>query len=267
MPTLQLTTLRGSVLEDATPTTTKPGTVRGLPLKDALEYAVPELNIHCLRLALNVPRVTEQLRKLDEQGVSGGGAARGWGSRQRPPPSRGIGSALASVPRQGSPFPPLPLAAEVGLGGLALAWGIGAEGLTRGHPSSLPWQLCRKHKVGILYCKAHQSSEEEMYNNEEAGPALEEFLELLGEKVCLRGFGHYAAQLDTKSRSLPTEPAGGSLAVLCRAGGRRGAFPADPSVAALCCSGLHGHALPLHHLPGLRDHVPRLNDAPLHPQQ
>ncbi|XP_060113787.1 signal-induced proliferation-associated 1-like protein 3 [Heteronotia binoei] len=130
--TSELTTLRGSILEDATPTTTKPSNVRGLPLKDALEYVVPELNIHCLRMALSVPKVTEQLRKLDEQG------------------------------------------------------------------------LCRKHKVGILYCKAHQSSEEEMYNNEEAGPALEEFLELLGEKVCLRGFSKYAAQLDIKTDSTGT---------------------------------------------------------------
>lgn len=68
---LQLTTLRGSILEDATPTATKHGTVRGLPLKDLLEHVVPELNTHCLRLALSLPRVTEQLRKLDEQGVSG----------------------------------------------------------------------------------------------------------------------------------------------------------------------------------------------------
>ncbi|XP_062996613.1 signal-induced proliferation-associated 1-like protein 3 [Elgaria multicarinata webbii] len=130
--TSELTTLRGSILEDATPTTTKHGTVRGLPLKDVLEYVVPELNIHCLRLALNVPKVTEQLRKLDEQG------------------------------------------------------------------------LCSKHKVGVLYCKANQSSEEEMYNNEEAGPAFEEFLALLGEKVGLRGFGKYAAQLDTKTDSTGT---------------------------------------------------------------
>uniref|UniRef100_A0A670IRB1 Signal induced proliferation associated 1 like 3 n=1 Tax=Podarcis muralis TaxID=64176 RepID=A0A670IRB1_PODMU len=129
---LQLTTLRGSILEDATPTSTKHGTVRGLPLKDVLENVVPELNIHCLRLALSVPKVTEQLRKLDEQG------------------------------------------------------------------------LCRKHKVGVLYCKADQSSEEEMYNNEEAGPAFEEFLALLGEKVCLRGFDKYAAQLDTKTDSTGT---------------------------------------------------------------
>lgn len=61
-------------------------------------------------------------------------------------------------------------------------------------------QLCRKHKVGILYCKAGQSSEEEMYNNEEAGPAFEEFLSLIGEKVCLKGFTKYAAQLDVKSK-------------------------------------------------------------------
>ncbi|XP_074990460.1 signal-induced proliferation-associated 1-like protein 3 isoform X3 [Calonectris borealis] len=130
--TSELVTLRGSILEDATPTATKHGTVRGLPLKDALEYVIPELNIHCLRLALSTPKVTEQLLKLDEQG------------------------------------------------------------------------LCRRHKVGILYCKAGQSSEEEMYNNEEAGPPFEEFLSLLGEKVCLKAFSKYAAQLDTKTDSTGT---------------------------------------------------------------
>lgn len=46
------------------------GTVRGLPLKEVLEQVVPELNISCLRLALSTPKVTEQLLKLDEQGVS-----------------------------------------------------------------------------------------------------------------------------------------------------------------------------------------------------
>lgn len=47
---------------------------------------------------------------------------------------------------------------------------------------------------------AGQSSEEEMYNNEAAGPALEEFLNLLGERVRLKGFTKYRAQLDIKSR-------------------------------------------------------------------
>ncbi|XP_075043185.1 signal-induced proliferation-associated 1-like protein 3 isoform X1 [Mixophyes fleayi] len=127
--TSELVTLRGMIHEDAVPSTAKHGTVRGLPLKDSLEAVIPELNIQCLRLAMNSSKVTEQLLKLDEQG------------------------------------------------------------------------LCRKHKVGILYCKAGQSSEEEMYNNESAGPAFEEFLSLLGEKVCLRGFSKYAAQLDTKTDS------------------------------------------------------------------
>uniref|UniRef100_A0A671PFZ2 Signal-induced proliferation-associated 1-like protein 1 n=1 Tax=Sinocyclocheilus anshuiensis TaxID=1608454 RepID=A0A671PFZ2_9TELE len=127
-----LTNLRGSILEDAVPSTSKHGLARGLPLKEVLEYLVPELNAHCLRLALNTPKVTEQLMKLDEQGLS--------------------------------------------------------------------FQL----KVGIMYCQASQSSEEEMYNNEAAGPALEEFLQLLGERVRLKGFSKYRAQLDTKTDSTGT---------------------------------------------------------------
>lgn len=62
------------------------------------------------------------------------------------------------------------------------------------------FQLSFQHKVGVLYCKAGQSTEEEMYNNESAGPALEEFLDLLGQRVRLKGFSKYRAQLDNKSR-------------------------------------------------------------------
>lgn len=57
-------------MEDAIPSTARHGTARGLPLKEVLEYVIPELNIQCLRLALNSPKVPEQLLKLDEQGVS-----------------------------------------------------------------------------------------------------------------------------------------------------------------------------------------------------
>uniref|UniRef100_A0A4W6BXG8 Signal-induced proliferation-associated 1 like 1 n=1 Tax=Lates calcarifer TaxID=8187 RepID=A0A4W6BXG8_LATCA len=130
--TSELNTLRGSILEDAVPSTSKHGLARGLPLKEVLEYLVPELNVHCLRLALNTPKVTEQLMKLDEQGLS------------------------------------------------------------------------FQRKVGVMYCMAGQSSEEEMYNNESAGPALEEFLHLLGERVRLKGFSKYRAQLDTKTDSTGT---------------------------------------------------------------
>uniref|UniRef100_I3JV46 Signal induced proliferation associated 1 like 2 n=1 Tax=Oreochromis niloticus TaxID=8128 RepID=I3JV46_ORENI len=130
--TSQLTTLRGAILEDAIPSTARHGTARGLPLKEVLEYVIPELNIQCLRLAINSPKVPEQLLKLDEQGLS------------------------------------------------------------------------FQHKVGVLYCKAGQSTEEEMYNNESAGPALDEFLDLLGQRVRLKGFTKYRAQLDNKTDSTGT---------------------------------------------------------------
>ncbi|KAL2096677.1 hypothetical protein ACEWY4_008825 [Coilia grayii] len=130
--TCELVTLRGAILEDAVPSTARHGTVRGLPLKEVLEHVVPELNPSCLRLALSTPKVTEQLLKLDEQGLS------------------------------------------------------------------------RKHKVGILLCRAGQSTEEEMYNNEEASAAFSNFLSLLGEQVLLKGFSKYGAQLDTKTDSTGT---------------------------------------------------------------
>lgn len=63
----------------------------------------------------------------------------------------------------------------------------------------LPFQLSFQHKIGVLYCKAGQSTEEDMYNNETAGPALDEFLDLLGQRVRLKGFSKYRAQLDNKS--------------------------------------------------------------------
>lgn len=66
---LQLTTLRGAILEDAVPSTARHGTARGLPLKEVLEYVVPELSVQCLRQAASSPKVSEQLLKLDEQGV------------------------------------------------------------------------------------------------------------------------------------------------------------------------------------------------------
>lgn len=82
-------------------------------------------------------------------------------------------------------------------------WGWGQEGL-RPVPSAcaLPHsQLSFQRKVGILYCRAGQGSEEEMYNNQEAGPAFTQFLTLLGDVVRLKGFESYRAQLDTKSEA------------------------------------------------------------------
>lgn len=58
--------------------------------------------------------------------------------------------------------------------------------------------LNNHYKVGVMYCKTGQASEEEMYNNEEAGPAFVEFLETIGKKVRLKGFTKYKAGLDNK---------------------------------------------------------------------
>lgn len=59
--------------------------------------------------------------------------------------------------------------------------------------------LMKTYKVGVMYCKAGQATEEEMYNNELSGPAFEEFLEMLGHKVRLKGFESYRAGLDNKT--------------------------------------------------------------------
>ncbi|XP_058453895.1 signal-induced proliferation-associated 1-like protein 1 isoform X2 [Malaya genurostris] len=64
--------------------------------------------------------------------------------------------------------------------------------------------LTNKYKVGILYCRAGQSSEEDMYNNEDAGPAFNEFLDTIGKRVRLKGFEHYKAGLDNKTDSTGT---------------------------------------------------------------
>lgn len=64
--------------------------------------------------------------------------------------------------------------------------------------------LSFQRKVGIMYCRAGQGSEEEMYNNQEAGAAFTQFLTLLGDVVRLKGFESYRAQLDTKTDSTGT---------------------------------------------------------------
>ncbi|XP_074467834.1 signal-induced proliferation-associated protein 1 isoform X2 [Sebastes fasciatus] len=130
--TTEMKTLRGSILEESVPSAARHTTPRGLSPKRLLEFIMPELNLHCLRLASNSPKVRDTLLKLDEQGLN------------------------------------------------------------------------FQRKVGVMYCRAGQSSEEDMYNNESSGPAFEEFLDLLGERVRLKGWEKYRAQLDIKTDSTGT---------------------------------------------------------------
>ncbi|KAM8946313.1 signal-induced proliferation-associated protein 1 isoform 2-T2 [Pelodytes ibericus] len=130
--TTELKTLRGSILEEAFPPAIRTNSSRAISPKKIVEFVVPEVNLQCLRLASNSPKVPDTLLKLDEQGLN------------------------------------------------------------------------FQRKIGILYCRAGQSSEEEMYNNETAGPAFQEFLSLLGDEVRLKGFDKYRAQLDNKTDSTGT---------------------------------------------------------------
>ena len=57
----------------------------------------------------------------------------------------------------------------------------------------------KTYKVGVMYCRAGQQTEEDMYNNEEGGPAFNEFLDLLGQRLRLKGFQKYKAGLCNKS--------------------------------------------------------------------
>lgn len=66
----KMKTLRGSILEESVPSAARHTTPRGLSPKRLLEFIMPELNLHCLRLASNSPKVRDTLLKLDEQGVS-----------------------------------------------------------------------------------------------------------------------------------------------------------------------------------------------------
>lgn len=125
--TSELLTLRGTILEDAIPNIKSSTNAKAVHTKEVLEYVVPDLQIHNLRLGMQSSKTEEQLLKLDEQ------------------------------------------------------------------------RLNNCYKVGIMYCRADQSTEEEMYNNEHAGPAFLEFLDSIGKTVELKNFDKYKAGLDNKS--------------------------------------------------------------------
>lgn len=52
-------------------------------------------------------------------------------------------------------------------------------------------------KVGVIYVKENQFSEEQILDNNENSPLFDEYLQLLGDKVRLRGFDKYKGGLDT----------------------------------------------------------------------
>jgi hypothetical protein len=58
------------------------------------------------------------------------------------------------------------------------------------------------YKFGVLYVKEGQTTEDEIYSNTETSQDFEEFLEVLGDKIELLGFGGNGEGLDTKCNIL-----------------------------------------------------------------
>lgn len=52
------------------------------------------------------------------------------------------------------------------------------------------------YKFGVVYMKEDQQTEEDLFGNETHSKAFDDFLDLLGQRVRLRGFDKYRAGLD-----------------------------------------------------------------------
>eukprot|EP01097_Dermamoeba_algensis_P007239 TRINITY_DN4540_c0_g1_i1.p1 TRINITY_DN4540_c0_g1~~TRINITY_DN4540_c0_g1_i1.p1 ORF type:complete len:871 (-),score=166.23 TRINITY_DN4540_c0_g1_i1:15-2627(-) len=61
--------------------------------------------------------------------------------------------------------------------------------------------IFKEYKVGVLYCKAGQTTEEEMLSNQQSdvSPAFEEFVDVLGERIELQGWKKFRGGLDVKT--------------------------------------------------------------------
>jgi hypothetical protein len=95
---------------------------------------------------------------------------------------------------------------------------VRVEGLTRIHSKKATeiiqkfdeHSVVKQHKIGVIYQKFGQTTEEEMFCNNVPSPAFKEFLNLLGDTVELKDFERYRGGLDNKNgqtgdRSVYTE--------------------------------------------------------------
>lgn len=60
----------------------------------------------------------------------------------------------------------------------------------------------RAYVNAVLYARGGQTSEEEMFSNQEGSPRFTRFLELLGERVPLAGWQEYRGGLDVSPQCL-----------------------------------------------------------------
>lgn len=60
--------------------------------------------------------------------------------------------------------------------------------------------LSSTYKFGVLYYKAGQQDENEVFGNESGSEEFNEFLSILGQRIQLKGFTGFSGGLDVKSK-------------------------------------------------------------------
>ncbi|KAJ3175454.1 Signal-induced proliferation-associated 1-like protein 2 [Irineochytrium annulatum] len=63
----------------------------------------------------------------------------------------------------------------------------------------------QQYKIGVLYCKEGQQTEEELFGNETGSPAFDVFLSIIGEAIDLKGFPGFLGGLDNKNNNTGEE--------------------------------------------------------------
>jgi len=58
--------------------------------------------------------------------------------------------------------------------------------------------LVRTYKFGVLYCKEGQTTEDEWFSNEHGSPEFDEFLDILGDRIKLKGWDKFRGGLDVQ---------------------------------------------------------------------
>eukprot|EP01098_Paradermamoeba_levis_P004302 TRINITY_DN184_c0_g1_i3.p1 TRINITY_DN184_c0_g1~~TRINITY_DN184_c0_g1_i3.p1 ORF type:complete len:412 (+),score=78.23 TRINITY_DN184_c0_g1_i3:416-1651(+) len=61
--------------------------------------------------------------------------------------------------------------------------------------------LIKSYKFGVIYCRAGQTDENDMFSNDEGSPEFEEFLQLLGQKIELKGWKGFRGGLDVDNNT------------------------------------------------------------------
>jgi len=63
----------------------------------------------------------------------------------------------------------------------------------------------KSYKFGVVYCQTGQTTDDEMYSNEDGSPEFKQFLNFLGSRVLLEGWDKFRGGLDVSANSTGTQ--------------------------------------------------------------